>query len=112
MTDPDTPSSTDAPGSTDGTPTRDRPRVQTVHSVPGIGGTASTEDASDGRAALRLHIAISAIGGVLSAFVCVLYFVLFDVTALGVVFAVIALASFGWGGWARWRLRRVPARRR
>lgn len=75
--------------------------------VPGIGGPGATEDAPDGRAALRLHAGISAIGGLLSVFVTLLFFILFGNVVLGVVFAVVAIASFAWGAWALWRLRSV-----
>lgn len=80
-------------------------------SVPGIGGPGSTEDAPDGRSALRLHAAIGAIGGLLSVFVTVLFFVMFDAGTLGVIFAVVAVASFGWGAWALWRLRSTAPER-
>ena len=75
--------------------------------MPGIGGPGSEETAPDGQRALRLHAGISAIAAVLSAFVTVVFAVVLDSLTPAIVFAVVTLATIGWGLWAVHRLRRT-----
>ena len=81
----------------------DRPEDR---NVPGVGGSGSTDAGSEGQSALRLHIGICVVGGLLSAFVTVLFALVLGSVAGAVVFGVVTLACVAWGLRARQRLHR------
>ncbi|MEQ3553381.1 hypothetical protein WIS52_23165 [Pseudonocardia nematodicida] len=72
--------------------------------VPGIGGPGATDTGADGRAALRLHMGICVIGGVLSAFVTVLFALVLDAPVPAVLLGLVTLACIAWWFRARQRL--------
>ena len=74
--------------------------------VPGIGGADATDTGAEGRSALRLHAGISVIGGLMSAFVTVLFALVLDLLVGAVVFGLVTLACIAWGLRVWQRLRR------